>query len=67
MLDYIDISTTLTFSSGTSSACVQLSTIDDSTYESTEGLSVELESTDPQVTVATPSVLVTIVDNDDGQ
>ncbi|XP_064407717.1 adhesion G-protein coupled receptor V1-like [Halichondria panicea] len=65
MLDYIDISTTLTFSSGTSSACVQLSTIDDSTYESTEGLSVELESTDSQVTVATPSVLVTIVDNDD--
>ncbi|XP_064391467.1 uncharacterized protein LOC135339314 isoform X2 [Halichondria panicea] len=65
VLDYIDISTTLTFSSGTSSACVQLSTIDDSTYESTEGLSVELESTDSQVTVATPSVLVTIVDNDD--
>ncbi len=38
-----------------------------SPYESTEGLSVELESTDPQVTVTIPSVLVTLMDNNDGQ
>ncbi len=63
--DYIDVFPTLVITAD--SACVSLSLIDDEVYENTEGLSVELSSTDPQVIVTTPSAPVTILDNDDGE
>ena len=62
-----EISETLTFEKSPDSICLPLPTTDDSIYEKDEKFSVQLNASDPHISISSQSyATVTIKDNDEG-